>query len=293
MLHDRQTLNARGKLLDISSPVVMGILNVTPDSFYDGGLHVSIDAAIQHTARMLDEGATVIDVGGMSSRPGSEIITPQEEVDRIGPFLDALCAAYPEAIFSIDTIHSATAREAIDRGASIINDISGGRFDPEILTVAGEMKTPYVCMHMQGIPKSMQVEPHYDDVVHDVLQYFVERVAAIKAAGVNDIILDPGFGFGKTDMHNYQLLKKLKVMGILEFPVLVGISRKSMICRVLGVSPKDALNGTTALHMLALQNGARILRVHDVKQARESIALHEFYKDCDTPEGQGMSNGKP
>jgi dihydropteroate synthase len=278
MILRQSTINARGRLLDLSSPILMGVLNITPDSFYDGGAYDSVEDSVVHASKMIAEGAHVIDIGGMSSRPGAEMIDASEEVDRIAPVIERILKVEPDAIISIDTIYAATAREGLQLGAHILNDISGGRFDEEIVAVAAEYGAPFICMHMQGIPRTMQVEPAYDNVARDILQFFVERVSVLRDAGVKDIILDPGFGFGKTAAHNFQLLQKLGVFRFLELPILAGISRKSMVCRVLNISPKEALNGSTALHMLALQNGAGILRVHDVKEAQEVIRLYNFYE---------------
>ena len=275
MLKQQTTINARGSLIDLSEPQVMGILNVTPDSFYDGDRYATVETAVLQARRLLDEGAAILDIGGMSSRPGAEIISASEEIDRVGDVIVAILQEAPDAILSIDTIHAHTARTAIEMGVSIINDISGGRYDEEIVEVAASSGAPFICMHMQGMPHSMQVSPTYGDVVHEVLQYFVERVGVLRAAGVTDIIIDPGFGFGKTVDHNFELLHKLGVFGILELPVLVGLSRKSMVCRVLGVPPEEALNGSTALHMLAIERNAGILRVHDVKEAVEVIRLSQ------------------
>ena len=277
-MHRQSTINARGRLLDLSGPIVMGVLNITPDSFYNGGADATVEDAVIHASRMVAEGAHVIDIGGMSSRPGADLITSTEEVDRIAPVIEGILKAQPDTIISVDTIHADTARTAMELGAHMINDISGGRYDEDIIAVAAEYGAPFICMHMQGMPMTMQVDPVYNDVVHDVLQFFVERIAVMRKAGVKDIILDPGFGFGKTDVHNYNLLQKLGVFSFLELPILVGISRKSMICRILNVPPAEALNGTTALHILALQNGAGILRVHDVKEAREVIRIHTYYE---------------
>jgi len=277
-MHRQSTINARGQLLDLREPIVMGVLNITPDSFYDGGVHDTVADSVTHASSMIAEGASIIDIGGMSSRPGSEVIESSEEVDRIAPVIEGILKNHPEAIISIDTIHSDTARKTLELGAHIVNDISGGRYDEDMIAVVSEYGAPFICMHMQGMPKTMQVEPDYLDVVHDVLQFFVERVSVLREAGVKDVILDPGFGFGKTNEHNYQLLQKLGVFRFLELPILVGISRKSMICRILNLPAKDALNGTTALHMLALQNGAGILRVHDVKEAKEVVRIHDYYK---------------
>ena len=274
-MHRHSTINARGHLLDMRAPLIMGVLNITPDSFYDGGAHDTVEDAVNHASNMIGEGAHIVDLGGMSSRPGSEIIDSAEEVDRIAPVIEGILKVQPKAIISIDTIHADTARVTMELGAHMINDISGGRYDEDIIAVAADFGAPFICMHMQGMPKTMQVEPVYNDVVHDVLQFFVERISVMREAGIKDVILDPGFGFGKTNTHNYELLEKLGVFRFLELPLLVGISRKSMICRVLNIAPKDALNGSTALHMLALQNGAGILRVHDVKAAVETVKIFQ------------------
>jgi len=273
MLHPQQTLRCGQQLLDLSDPQVMGILNITPDSFFDGGKYQSVQAAVDRAGRMLEEGARILDVGGMSSRPGAEIIAPGEELDRVLPVLEGLHAAFPQTPLSIDTIRAEVARQAVRAGACVVNDISAGRYDPELFAAVAELEVPYILMHMQGDPKTMQRGPTYKDVVLEVLDFFLEKVAELRALGVVDIVLDPGFGFGKTLTHNYRLLHRLRVFQALDCPILAGISRKSMICKVLGVSPAEALNGTTALHMVALQQGARLLRVHDVREARQVIRL--------------------
>jgi len=228
---------------------------------------------VDRAGKMLEEGAAILDVGGMSSRPGAELIPESEELDRVLPGLEALRQAFPDALVSIDTIRAGVARKAIEAGACLVNDISAGRYDPDLFPLVAELKVPYVLMHMQGDPASMQKRPTYADVVLDVLDFFLEKVADLRRLGVVDILLDPGFGFGKSVTHNYQLLNGLHVFRMLDCPVLAGISRKSMICKVLKVAPAEALNGTTALHMVALQQGARLLRVHDVREARELIQL--------------------
>lgn len=288
-MYQQNTINAGGRLMDLKDPLVMGILNVTPDSFYDGGAYKAVENAVAQASRMLVEGAAILDIGGMSSRPGARLISPEEEMERVVPVIEAILTKHPEAILSIDTIHSLTAKRALESGAKIVNDISGGRHDVAIIDVAVQYNAPFVCMHMQGMPQTMQKAPSYTDVVHEVLQYFVERISALRSRGVKDIILDPGFGFGKTVAHNYELLAKLEVFKILEIPILAGLSRKSMVCRVIDVSPKDALNGTTALHMLALRHGASILRVHDVAEALEVIRLNAYY-DTVTQSGEAVGN---
>lgn len=270
------TLNCRGRLLDISKPIVMGILNVTPDSFFDGGRYVDLENMMGQVRNMIAAGAEIIDVGGMSSKPGAEIIDEAEEMQRVLPAIEWIAKEYPHQITSIDTIHSTVAQAAMEAGAHMINDISGGDHDPSIVDVAVAAGAPYVLMHMQGQPEDMQKKPTYTDVVLEVLKELNTKVRAYRAKGLKDIVLDPGFGFGKTVEHNYELLRHLAVFQIADCPVLAGLSRKSMICKPLHIHQKDALNGTTALHMVALQNGAKILRVHDVKEAKECIALYEL-----------------
>ena len=273
MLYPRLTLNCRGRLLSLEEPVVMGILNVTPDSFFDGGRYNSKDDALRQTERMLEEGAAIIDIGGMSSRPGAELIAVEEEMQRVLPPIQAIASAFPKAIVSIDTVRSQVAREAVEAGASIVNDISAAAFDEAMYPTVAALGVPYVLMHMQGSPKTMQRHPEYEDVVQEVLDFLIAEIGKLRALDVKDIVLDPGFGFGKTVAHNYQLLKQMHVFGITELPVLAGLSRKSMINKVLKTKPEHALNGTTALNMVALQQGAKILRVHDVRPAVETIKL--------------------
>lgn len=276
----RRTLNCKGRLLSLERPVVMGILNTTPDSFYDGGRHQNLDTALRQTEQMLSEGATIIDVGGMSSRPGAEQITIQEELHRVLPVTQAIARRFPEAFISIDTVHAETAREAVAAGACMVNDISAGRLTEGMYETVAELEVPYILMHMQGRPETMQQQPQYEDVVREVLDFMIAEAGRLRAAGVKDILLDPGFGFGKTIAHNFQLLQNLHVMSILPYPVLAGISRKSMICRSLGIPPEEALNGTTALHVVALQQGARVLRVHDVAEAVQVIRLWELLQSA-------------
>lgn len=278
MLYPKTTINCRGRLLDLERPIVMGILNATPDSFYDGGRYTSEAVVLEQVGKMLEAGATIIDIGGMSSRPGAEIITEQEELERVLPIIQRLTQEFPEAILSLDTIRSEVARQGVAAGASIINDISAGRVDETLYATVAELQVPYILMHMQGLPRTMQQQPHYENVVQEVLDFFIAEVGKLRQLGVTDIILDPGFGFGKTVEHNFQLLKKMHVFQLLDLPILAGISRKSMICKVLKINPSQALNGTTALHILALQQGAKILRAHDVKEAMEVIQLWEQWE---------------
>ena len=273
LLYERITLNCKGRLIQLDTPKVMGILNVTPDSFYDGGHYDQQDSAFLQTEKMLEAGATFIDVGGMSSRPGAEIIDVETELERVIPIIQGIHERFPEAIISIDTVRAKVAKEAVEAGASIVNDISAGKIDANLYATVGALGVPYILMHMQGKPEDMQIAPSYDNVLEQVMDFLIHEIGKLRAVGVKDIILDPGFGFGKTVAHNYTLLGKMHLFKILELPILAGISRKSMICRVLEVAPKDALNGTTALHMVALQQGAKILRVHDVQEASETIKL--------------------
>lgn len=273
MLYPRLSLNCRGQLLSLDQPVVMGILNVTPDSFFDGGRYNSETDALRQVERMLEEGAAIIDIGGMSSRPGAALIAVEEELRRVLPPIEAIATAFPDAIISIDTVRAQVAHAAVAAGASIVNDISAAAFDEAMYPTVAELEVPYVLMHMQGSPKTMQLKPDYDDVVREVLDFFIAEIGKLRALGVKDIVLDPGFGFGKAVEHNYQLLKRMHVFGITELPLLAGLSRKSMINKVLKTKPAQALNGTTALNMVALQQGAKILRVHDVRPAVETVKL--------------------
>jgi len=273
MLQPQKTLNLGGHLLMLDQPRVMGILNVTPDSFFDGGQYDSVTSALSQTERMLEEGAAIIDVGGMSSRPGAKVITPQEEQDRVLPIIRAIAGDYPKVHISIDTVYASTARTAVKAGAGMVNDISAGRIDKAMYETIAGLGVPYCLMHMQGRPETMQKRPEYDDVVREVLDFFIVETERLRALGVKDIILDPGFGFGKSVEHNYLLLKKMHVFRMLDMPVMAGLSRKSMINKVIGTRPETALNGTTALHMIALQQGAKILRVHDVREAVQVVTL--------------------
>lgn len=273
MLQPQQTLNLGGHLLMMDEPRVMGILNVTPDSFFDGGQYDSVTSALSQTERMLKEGAAIIDIGGMSSRPGAAVITPEEEQRRVLPVIKAIAKTFPQVPLSIDTVYASTARAAVEAGAGLVNDISAGSIDDTMYQTIAELGVPYCLMHMQGRPEHMQHQPHYEDVVQEVLDFFITQTERLRALGVKDIILDPGFGFGKSVEHNYLLLKKMHVFRMLDMLVMAGISRKSMINKVLGTRAENALNGTTALHMVALQQGAKLLRVHDVREAVQVIAL--------------------
>jgi len=274
------SLNIRGRILDLSIPRVMGIINVTPDSFY-GGSRLSDPAnAIQAAGEMLAQGADILDVGAVSSRPGAQDVSEAEEKNRLIPVLEALRNEFPECAISLDTWRSKIAREMHHRfEIDMVNDISAGTMDKGMFTTMAELGIPFVIMHMQGSPADMQEHPTYHHVVDDLLQYFAERVFRLRKLGINDIIIDPGFGFGKTVEHNYMLLARLSAFRMLELPLMVGISRKSMICKLLGTDPAHALNGTTAAHMAALFNGASLLRVHDVQPAVETVKIfHQIVK---------------
>ena len=270
------TINCKGELIDLSSPKVMGILNITPDSFYDGGKHKNESEVLKHVEQMLNEGATFIDVGAYSSRPNAEHISETDELNRILPIVNLILRAFPEVILSIDTFRSEVAQKCIEAGAAIINDISAGKLDSNMLTTIAKLQVPYIMMHMRGNPKTMQKLTEYDDLLKDILYYFSERIAAANASGIIDVIIDPGFGFAKTLEQNFELLNKLELFNSIEKPLLVGVSRKSMIYKPLKTSAKEALNGTSVLNTVALQKGASILRVHDVKEALECIKLVEL-----------------
>jgi len=269
------SLNCNGKLIDLSTPIVMGILNVTPDSFYDGNPKGNLEDWFLKASQMIEDGATFIDVGGMSSRPGAKLINPQEELDRILPVLKQLLKEFPQTQFSVDTFQAPVAHAVLDLGVHMINDISGGHLDKELWEVVSRYNVPYVLMHMKGNPETMQNTPEYTDVLKDLLDYFNQRIDLVKKAGIAQVIVDPGFGFGKTIDQNYKLLRNLSSFNIFDLPVMAGLSRKSMIYKVLETSPEQALNGTTALHMVALQQGAKLLRVHDVKEAIETCKLYQ------------------
>ncbi len=271
------SLNINGNLKTFEQPVIMGILNVNPHSFYDGGKYVNIDKAIRQAEKMLQEGADIIDLGGISTKPGMKLISGEEEWKRVQPFIQKLIKEFPNTIFSIDTYNSITARNSIESGFSVINDISGGRFDPDMFEVVSQLNVPYVLMHSIEKPENMQENPEYNNVVQEVYRYFSEKTLELKKLGVNDIIIDLGFGFGKTIQHNYQLLNALELFKHINLPILCGISRKSMIYKVLEIKPENALNGTTVLNTIALLNGAQILRVHDVKEAKEAQKLVNTY----------------
>ncbi|HVI43332.1 MAG TPA: dihydropteroate synthase [Chitinophaga sp.] len=272
-------VNCRGQLLSLASPVVMGIINVTDDSFYEGSRTHSLHQVIEKAGQHLQEGAAILDIGAQSTRPGAALIGEEEEVRRLLPAIHAILNRYPKVILSIDTWYAGVAEKAVLAGASIINDISAGDLDPDMIPLMGRLQVPYIAMHMQGKPATMQHKPHYEDVVREVLDYLAKKLEQCRTAGVKDFIADPGFGFGKTLEHNYALLKELHLFHeILGVPVLTGISRKSMIHKLLNITPAEALNGTTVLNTVALQQGTHILRVHDVKAAVEAVRITDKLK---------------
>ena len=274
-------MNCRGRLLDLSSPKAMGILNANHDSFYAPSRVNSDKYLLQAAEKMLQDGAAMLDVGAMSSRPGSVFIPEEEERQRLIPAIDILHRNFPEIILSVDTFRSGILREAVDYGASVLNDISAGDLDPLLIAEAAALGVPYICMHMQGTPANMQLAPHYEKVVQEILDFFISKRNQLRQAGIKDIILDPGFGFGKTREHNFSLLNNLNSFSIVGCPILIGVSRKSMVNLTISTAPADALNGTTVLQTIALMNGARIVRTHDVKEAVEAIKLVEFYTASD------------
>ncbi|WP_167596331.1 dihydropteroate synthase [Leeuwenhoekiella sp. ZYFB001] len=272
------SINCKGKLIDFKIPKVMGILNVTPDSFYDGGSYKNEKDILAQAEKMLNDGATFIDVGAYSSRPGAQDISVDEECARLIPVVNLLLNNYPDVLLSIDTFRSKVAQEAVNSGAALINDISAGFLDEAMLTTIAKLQVPYIMMHMRGTPQTMKNLTEYEDVVHEVIFYLSERVAAARALGINDLIVDPGLGFAKTIAQNFELLNATEKLQVLELPILIGLSRKSMITKTLGVDSNSALNGTTALNMIALQKRASILRVHDVKEAVQTVRLHQALK---------------
>lgn len=288
-----RTLNCNGKLISLDTVAVMGIINITPDSFYSDSRNTSESSVLSRVENMQNEGAEIIDIGAMSSRPGASIISPQEEWSRLSSIVRSVRKRFPEMVLSIDTIHSTTAEKVLDFGVDIINDISGGTYDSSMMKVVGRFNVPFVAMHMKGQPQDMQEDPSYDNIVTEVFDFFTERIVMAEHNGIVDIILDPGFGFGKTLQHNYILLNQLHAYEILRYPLLVGVSRKGMIKKTLHVNTENALNGTTAVHMLALMKGARLLRVHDVKEAVECIKIWEKFNnpDADTSDFESYITG--
>lgn len=274
------TLNCKGRLLRINQPIVMGIINTTPDSFYAGSRQQGIEAALQQASRMIEEGATVLDIGGQSTRPGSERIIVEEELQRVIPIIAAVHQRFPDTLISCDTFYATVAKQAVEAGASLINDISAGSIDPDLFSTVASLQVPYVLMHMKGNPQTMQQETHYTDLTTEVLDFFIQKKQQAIAAGIRDIIIDPGFGFAKTIEQNFILLRNLSVFSILEAPLLLGISRKSFIWKTLGITAAEALEGTVAMHMAGLMGGASILRVHDVKEAVQTIRLFQAMREA-------------
>lgn len=260
-------------MLDVNMPLVMGILNVTPDSFFDGGKFNDQTNIVNQVERMLADGAAIIDIGAVSSKPGAELVSEEEEIARLIPAVNLIHKEFPHAVLSVDTFRSSVAMLAIEKGASIINDISAGAVDKNMFAAIASLQVPYLIMHMQGTPQTMQLNPVYKNVTLEVMQFFVQQLKVLRGLGVKDVLIDPGFGFGKTTEHNYKLLQDLKSFQLFNCPVVVGVSRKGMINKVIDTKPEEALNGTTAVNTIALMNGANILRVHDVKEAVEAIKI--------------------
>ena len=267
------TLNCKGRLLAVEKPLVMGIINATPDSFYAGSRFNGVAQILSQAEKMLSEGADILDIGGQSTRPGSVLVSADEEIKRIVPAISAIVEKFPGSFISVDSFYSKVVIEAVAAGASIINDISAGSLDEKMIKTAAALKVPYILMHMKGTPQTMQQNAVYENLIREVLDFFIAKTHELKSAGIQDIIIDPGFGFGKTIEHNFQLLKNLSVFQMLDKPILLGVSRKSTIYKTLGITPEEALNGTTVLNTIGLMNGASILRVHDVKEARQAITL--------------------
>ncbi len=275
------TLNCKGRLLVVDKPLVMGIINTTPDSFFSGSRQESVDAVLAKAEIMIQEGATILDVGGQSTRPGSNKLTEEEELRRVIEPIVAINKNFPEIFVSIDTYYSTVATMAVAAGASIVNDISAGSIDTKMISSVAALKVPYVLMHMQGTPQTMQQQPVYENVTREILDFLIMKVNDLHKSGITDIIVDPGFGFGKSIAHNFELLRNLPVFKMLNCPLLLGISRKSTIYKTLGTTTEKSLNGTTVLHTIGVLNGASILRVHDVKEAMETIKLVNAYKQAE------------
>lgn len=273
------TLNCKGRLLVLDKPAVMGILNITPDSFYSGS-RFDQHEVLQKAEQMINEGAAILDIGGQSTRPGSDRLTADEELKRVLPAIEAIKKEFPSVFLSIDTYHAKVAAETVAAGIDMVNDISAGELDAAMLSTVASLKVPFIAMHMQGTPDTMQQNPTYENITREVVDYFIQKTAACKAAGIVDLILDPGFGFGKTINHNFQLLKSMEALQIFHVPILAGLSRKSTVWKTLKITPEEALNGTTVLNTIALTKGAAILRVHDVKEAVETITLFEAYRNA-------------
>ncbi len=272
------TINCNGKLIDLDSPKVMGILNITPNSFFDGGKHANEKAILTQVEKMLQEGATFIDIGGYSSKPNAEFVSEEEELNRLIPVIQNVVKEFPEIIISVDTFRSNVAKESIENGAAIINDISAGNLDAKMMETVAKLQVPYIMMHMKGTPQTMQSLAQYENIGKEILFYFSQKIAQARSLGINDLILDPGFGFAKTLEQNFEVLKKLELFQMTELPILAGLSRKSMVYKTLETTAEFALNGTTSLNTISLLKGAKILRVHDVKEAVECIQLFNQLK---------------
>lgn len=278
-LKRKSSINLDGRMIDLSRPIVMGILNVTPDSFFDGGKYKTEDLILRRAEEILEQGATIIDIGALSTRPGTEGISTKEEMERLLPAVKAVKKAFPEAPVSIDTYRSWVALEVIEEcGPCIVNDVSGGNFDAHMFETVGRLGVPYILMHMLGTPLDMQQNPVYEDIIRDISLFFTDRIKKLTRAGVKDVIIDPGFGFGKALDHNYELLNRLDSFKVFQVPLLVGVSRKSMICKLLELKPEDALNGTSVINTLALMGGTDILRVHDVKEAVQAVRIFNMLR---------------
>lgn len=269
------TINCKGNLIDLSTPKVMGVLNITPDSFFDGGKYKNEEAILRQVEKMLKEGATFIDVGAYSSRPGADHVSEEEELSRIMPVMGLLLKEFPQIIISVDTFRSRIAKEGIQHGAAIINDISGGNMDANMFNTVSELQVPYILMHMLGTPQNMQQNPVYKNVTKEIISFFAAQIFKLHQLKVNDVLIDVGFGFGKTIAHNFEILKNLELFKSLDAPILAGVSRKSMLYKTLDISAQEALNATTSANTIALLNGANILRVHDVKEAIEAVKIVE------------------
>lgn len=270
------TINCKGQLIDLSQPKVMGILNITPNSFYDGGKYKDETQILNQVEKMLKDGATFIDVGAYSSKPNADFVSVEEEISRLLPIVNLLIEKFPDILLSVDTFRSQVAQKAIEAGVAIVNDISAGMLDDKMIETVAKLQVPYIMMHMKGNPQTMQSQTNYEDIVKEMIYYFSERISVARSFGLNDIIIDPGFGFAKTLEQNYEVLQKLELFTMLDLPLLAGVSRKSMIYKALENSPEEALNGTTVLNTIALQKGAKILRVHDVKEAVECVKLMQL-----------------
>lgn len=272
------TLNCKGTLISLEQPVVMGIINATPDSFYGGSRAATQSLALEKANTMIQEGAFILDIGGQSTRPGSVQIGANDELDRVVPVIDSLKKAFPSTLISVDTYHPTVAIAAVQAGADIVNDISGGRFEDNMLSTVASLNVPYICMHSRGTIETMHEKPASNNIITELLDYFIERIDACNQAGIKDIIIDPGFGFGKTIEDNFTLLKEMEALQILRKPLLLGVSRKSSIYQTLKITPEESLNGTTVLNTVGLMNKAMILRVHDVKEAVQAIQLYQMMK---------------